>query len=196
MSAQMNVAVVQVREKWMNISLLIIAKNEHKEKFYNRIDYGDDGIMVRDAGLRSIPYHIDQIKRRWERFIYRLEGKMEMRFEEYLEHRKTMAMPDYHDTAEYNCETDCPVCYEPFDVYVGIDHGCHDLCVPCHDRIVLISNRCPICREVLDSFVEQQRQREEDEDDEDDEDNESEDDVWRGNWVRNDEGVEEWIPEV
>ena len=174
MSAQMNVAVVQVREKWMNLSLLIIAKNEHKEKFNNKIlnpkyNYAGEPKYIKRVSGTSIHYEIKEILSRKNIFIWVLGYFQEKKFEEYLEHRKTMAMPNYHDTAEYNCETDCPVCYEPFDVYVGIEHGCHDLCVPCHDRIVLISNRCPICREVLDSFVEQQRQREEEDDDEEDE---------------------------
>ena len=195
MSAQMNVAVVQVeenkvREKWMYLSSLIIAKEEHKEKFYNRVclpntNWDDNLFEVRDESLRSIPYHINQIKRRWEIFLYRLEGKMEMRFEEYLEHRKTMAMPDYHDTAEYNCETDCPVCFESFKDEEGDIYGysCsagrekrHLVCYACWYDIRKDTNKCPICREKLDDEYEPPVEEEDEEDEDEDEDDEDEDD--------------------
>jgi len=201
MSAQMNVAVVQVennkvREKWMYLSLLITAKEEHKEIFNNKIrnpyytlnhhnhyEYRNKYI-TRVRGSTSIKEHIEEILRKKNIFLWVLGYFQEKKFDKYVNHRKTMTMPNYHDTTEYNSENDCPVCFENFKDEEGDIYGysCsagrekrHLICYPCWYDIRKDTNKCPICREKLDDEYEPPVE-EEDEDEEDEEEDEDEED--------------------
>jgi hypothetical protein len=152
---------IKIANKWENFITLIIAKKEHKEKFYNRIDYGDDGIMVRDAGLYSIPYHIQEIKYQRDRFMYCLSCIIEQKYQKYITERK-ISIPNLNGITEYNCETDCPVCMETIgDNTNGCMEGdnCnHTICSNCRDIIVSNTNKCPICRAKLDDNITDEEQ--------------------------------------
>jgi hypothetical protein len=200
-------------EKWMYLSSLITAKEEHKEKFNNKIlnpkyNYAGEPKYIRRVMGTSIHYEIKEILSRKNIFLWVLEYFQEKKFDKYINHRKTMTMPDYNDTTEYNPDNDCPVCFENFKDEEGDIYGysCsskrekrHLVCYACWYDIRKDTNKCPICREKLDDKyeepVEEEDEDDEDEDDED-EDNESEEDVWQGNWVVGDDGLARWIPEV
>jgi hypothetical protein len=105
-------------------------------------------------------------------------------------------MPKLDDTPKYNCETDCPVCFEEIRTLAVWGDNCeHILCIDCHNKIVDTTNKCPICRKVRDGGV-----MENDEDDEDDESDESEM-IWGNNdrpttdlfygrrWYNHEEGI-------
>jgi len=99
--SMMKMTSIQVSNKFKNLSILLLAKEEHKEKFYNRIDCGDNGIVVRDAGLRSILYHIQEIKYQRDRFIYILSCFMEQKYQKYITERK-ITIPNLEGITEYN----------------------------------------------------------------------------------------------
>jgi len=146
---------IKIANKWENLATLIIAKAEHKKKFYNRIDYGDEYDEY-DNGLYSIPYHIQEIKYQQDRFIYILSCFMEQKYQKYITERK-ITIPNLDGITEYNCETDCPVCMETIgDNTNGCMEGdnCnHTICSNCRDIIVSNTNKCPICRAKLDDNI-------------------------------------------
>jgi hypothetical protein len=182
-------------QKWKNLSLLIVSKTEHKEKFYNRIDCGDNGIVVRNYGLESIPYLIGNILRDKIRFNVDLRGLILDKIKEYTDHRKTMTLVDYDDTTEYNPENDCPICFEPMtDNDLG--YYCeHYICGSCSDKIRDTNNKCPLCREVWyvddgwrnelndgrGGFIELVNEDDLEDDTDEDDTDDDEDDLFNGN---------------
>lgn len=53
----------------------------------------------------------------------------------------------YRDQAQHE---DCPICYENIDPdKLYVPGCCHYLCEPCAQHIILLNNKCPICRDEL-----------------------------------------------
>jgi len=148
-------ATITTQQKWKNISNLIKAKAEHKKKFYELKmikvynDYGDEYQLP----VRGIVDEIFQIRLNKKRFMDKLKGIYNDKYHKYITERK-ITMPKLDDTPKYNCETDCPVCFETIgDNTNGCMEGdnCnHTICSNCRDKIVNDTNKCPICREKLD----------------------------------------------
>ena len=131
---------IQISNKFYNLSILLLAKKEHKRKFGK-------------GGLHTINWDITRIAVYQEIFINCLGSIMEQKYQKYITERK-ITIPKFDDITEYNCETDCPVCFETIgDNTNGCMEGdnCnHTICSNCRDKIVIDTNKCPICREKLD----------------------------------------------
>lgn len=133
------------QQKWKNLATLIKAKAEHKEKFGNRRSY------MRE----TIACHIINIGFRKQVFISYLEDTIQEKYQKYITERK-ITIPKLDNITEYNCETDCPICFETFgddddDATIAEGDNCeHQICRECFEKIVNDTNRCPICREKLD----------------------------------------------
>ena len=131
---------IQVSNKFYNLSILLLAKEEHKRIFGK-------------GRLHTINYYINLIGVHKELFINCLGSIMEQKYQKYITERK-ITIPKFDDITEYNCETDCPVCMEKIgDNTNGCMEGdnCnHTICSNCRDIIVSNTNKCPICRAKLD----------------------------------------------
>ena len=179
----MSINMISIAQKWKNLSILITAKAEHKEKFYNRIDCGDNGIVIRNYGLEGIPYLIANILQDKIRFDINLRGLILKKIKEYTDHRKTMTLVDYNDITEYNPENDCPICFETYSPILlkknkgkATGDSCeHSLCWRCYITIVKDTNKCPICRVKLDSAINDTDDDDTDDDDTDDDDTDEDD---------------------
>jgi hypothetical protein len=136
---------IQISNKFYNLSILLLAKEEHKRKFN---DYSFIG-----SGMRGLKTDILQISILQKYFMLNLNDVMIKKYEKYITERKII-IPKFDDITEYNCETDCPVCFETIgDNTNGCMEGdnCnHTICSNCRDKIVIDTNKCPICREKLD----------------------------------------------
>lgn len=144
------------QQKWKNLATLIIAKAEHKRKFNELIVYKEYQYIPNYAYIyfhRSLKENIEWIKRNKIGFYIKLRIIIGTKFEKYMTERK-ITIPKLDDINEYNCETDCPVCFETIgDNTNGCMEGdnCnHTICSNCRDKIVEDTNKCPICREILD----------------------------------------------
>jgi ribosomal protein L40E len=131
-------------QKWNNLATLIIAKEEHKRKFGK-------------GRLHTINYNINLIGVHKELFINCLGSIMEQKYLKYINERK-ITIPKLDGITEYNCETDCPICFETFgiddddDATIAEGDNCeHQICQECYIKIIDDTNRCPICRVVLDN---------------------------------------------
>lgn len=136
---------IQISNKFKNLSILLLAKEEHKRKFN---DYSFIG-----SGMRGLKMDILQKSILQKYFMLNLNDVMIKKYEKYITERK-ITIPKFDDITEYNCETDCPVCFETIGVNTN---GCmegdncnHTICSNCRDKIVIDTNKCPICREKLD----------------------------------------------
>jgi len=146
-------ATTTTQQKWENLATLIKAKAEHKEKFNEIIEYKDyEDIWY----YRSIKENIEEILLNHKWFITNLINIIQQKYHKYITERK-ITIPNLDRITEYNCETDCPICFETFgidDDDATIDGGenCdHQICRECLEKIVNDTNRCPICRAVLDN---------------------------------------------
>jgi hypothetical protein len=137
---------IQVSNKFKNLSILLLAKEEHKRKF-GKIHLGN-----------TIANDIRGISHRKLQFIWGLRDIMEQKYHKYITERK-ITIPNLEGITQYNCETDCPVCMETIgDNTNGCMEGdnCnHTICSNCRDTIVSNTNKCPICRKVLDENIEE-----------------------------------------
>ena len=153
MSEMSEMKSVLISNKFNNLSILLLAKEEHKEKFWNEINCGDDGFMIRDAGLESIPYHIYQITYRKQQFDFSLRNLIDQKYRIYITQRKYITQQKY----EYIPDECCPVCFDKYgieDYNATITKGknCnHNICRDCYKKIVDDTNKCPICRALLNN---------------------------------------------
>ena len=204
-------ATITTQQKWKNISNLIKAKAEHKKKFYELKlikvynNYGNEYLLP----VRGIVGEIFQIRVKQQGFMNILRTIFDDKYQKYITERK-ITMPKL-DITEYNNETDCPVCFEKYTIpnergfedensnkKVKGDICGHSICYSCYYKVGDINNKCPICREKLDSTL-----WSDDEVDEDDEDetNETDEMVWGNNdrpttdlfygrrWYNHEEGI-------
>lgn len=148
-------------QKWENITLLITAKAEHKDK------------NMYIEGINLIMYI-------QEAFIDNLRQIIHNKIEEYNNHRKTMLLPDFNEIIEErNYETDCPVCFET--MYEGDKNCCmtgsnceHLICMNCYYIITEGNNKCPICRkDLINNITEEIFETDEEDEDEQEE-------LWNG----------------
>jgi len=140
---------IQISNKFKNLSILLLAKEEHKAKF-NESWFN-----------RSLKESIEWIKRNQIGFYIKLRVIIGTKFEKYITERK-ISIPNLNGITEYNCETDCPVCFETIgDNTNGCMEGdnCnHTICSNCRDKIVNDTNKCPICRLKLDDNITDEEQ--------------------------------------
>jgi hypothetical protein len=175
----MKMSSIQISNKFKNLSILLLAKEEHKKKFNEIIEYKEYQYIPYYDYIwfnRSLKENIEWIKRNQIGFYIKLRVIIGTKFEKYITERK-ITIPKLDDITEYNCETDCPVCMETIgDNTNGCMEGdnCnHTICSNCRDIIVSNTNKCPICRLKLDDNIT-------DDDTETDTD-ESEDEDFNGN---------------
>lgn len=157
-------------QKWNNLATLIIAKAEHKEKFNEIIEYKDyEDIWY----YRSIKENIEEINLQNKWFITKLHKIIGQKYEKYITERK-ITIPKFDDITEYTPDECCPVCFEKFkdedDKCGGYGSNCgeHNICWECHEKIINDTNRCPICRAVMDWDYEKPTETETDESEEED----------------------------
>jgi hypothetical protein len=181
-----------ITQKWNNLATLIKAKAIHKKKFYQLKmikvynDYGDEYQLP----VRGIVDEIFQIRLNKKRFMDKLKGMYNDKYQKYITERK-ITIPKFNNINVYNSETDCPVCFEKYTIpneqgfedensnkkVEGNICG-HSICYSCFYKVGDINNKCPICREKLDSTL--WSDDEEDEEEETDESDESEM-IWGNN---------------
>lgn len=154
---------IQISNKFKNLSILLLAKEEHKKKFNEIIEYKEYQYIHNDYVWfnRSLKENIEWIKRNQIGFYIKLRVIIGTKFEKYITKRK-ITIPKLDDITEYNCETDCPICFETIgDNTNGCMEGdnCnHTICSNCRDKIVNDTNKCPICREKLDDNITDEEQ--------------------------------------
>ena len=147
-----------ITQKWNNLANFIIAKAEHKEKFGNKMDLNNN--------IYTDIIYIGYCKKA---FLTTLRCIITLKYQKYITERK-ITIPKLDDITEYNPDECCPVCFENFedenDICEG--HNCvgHQICLECFDKIVNDTNRCPICRAVMDYDYEKSTETETDTDDE------------------------------
>lgn len=171
-------------QKWNNLATLITAKAEHKEKFNEIIEYKDyEDIYY----YRTLKENIEEISINQETFINCLSSIIGQKYQKYITERKIetsglcpegTTIPKLDDITEYNPDECCPVCFEIFgidddDATIAEGQNCnHIICRECYEKIVDDTNRCPICRAVLDydfeKPVETETETDTDESDEED----------------------------
>jgi len=153
-------------QKWENLTILIIAKAEHKEKFNKYIEYNDYEYNENNLNDRSLKEDIENKRMKKMYLIVTLGFIIKKKFEKYITERK-ITIPKFDDITEYNCETDCPVCFEKYTIpnergfeedgsnkKVEGDICGHPICYSCYYKVAdYMNNKCPICREKLDQTL-------------------------------------------
>jgi len=190
-----------ITQKWNNLATLIKAKAIHKKKFYQLKmikvynDYGDEYQLP----VRGIVDEIFQIRLNKKRFMDKLKGIYNDKYQKYITERKMetsglcpkgTTIPKFNNITEYNSETDCPVCFEKYTIpnergfedensnkKIKGDICGHSICYSCFYKVGDINNKCPICREKLDSTLWSDDEVES----ETDETNETDEMIWGNN---------------
>jgi ribosomal protein L40E len=145
---------IQISNKFYNLSILLLAKEEHKEKFNEWIEYNNCGCEWTERCLKG---DIEEIFLRKKWFITTILHKIiEQKYQKYITERK-ITIPKFDDITEYNPDECCPVCFETFgidddDATTAEGANCnHIICRECYMKIATDTNRCPICREKLEN---------------------------------------------
>jgi len=152
---------IQISNKFYNLSILLLAKEEHKRKFNKSIimrNYSGGGIT------RSIKYQIEKRLINHKSFILKLTSIIQSKSVDYtiLCQLEILRINNITQTTnevitEYNPDECCPVCFETFgidddDATTAEGANCnHIICRECYMKIATDTNRCPICREKLEN---------------------------------------------
>lgn len=168
---------IQISNKFKNLSILLLAKEEHKRKFSKSIimrNYSGGGIT------RSIKYQIEKRLINHNSFILKLTSIIQSKSVDYaircqiekMRNEIITTTPSVEEQlTEYNPDECCPVCFETFGIFeddatIAEGQNCnHIICRECYEKIVDDTNRCPICRAVLDYDFEKPVETETDDDD-------------------------------
>lgn len=164
--SMMKMSSIQVSNKFKNLSILLLAKEEHKRKFSKGIIIRNWSGIIGGGITRSIKYQIEKRLINHNSFILKLnriitsaivDYNVRCQVERLRINNITQTINDFDVVSlypQYNCETDCPVCMEKIgDNTNGCMEGdnCnHTICSNCRDIIVNDTNKCPICRAKLD----------------------------------------------
>merc|ERR1711971_200259 len=117
------------------------------------IEYNEDSMMYEqqeeENGDESGYYgYDDQYEYGYD---YEEEGGGDQEYEYYDEHQYEEVIERIPD--EHIEENQCAICIENKRTHAAVPCGHFNLCLRCCEQIRLTTNKCPICRRNIDSFL-------------------------------------------